>query len=277
MSNRTEVRMKKKIISHCLLITVFLLAFLSGCNALNKDIVQDDLLKQTTETLFVDKDEGVTNEIEESDDRKINSSNFLTTVQSEVLSTTIETEDFKITDTSQYRENEDQVNSANYILAGIDDDIVLFGEIKTFSGYVYYPDGGPNSVEVSTKVNQVFRGNEAYKMLQNNNPDLKSPEKGMEYIVISFTLSFHNGDMEYISLKENNGTLAATDYYFSLTDDYGSRQPLLGLLDDDMYSLPDLARGESITGSVVFFQEIDADIPLTFVAFNHMARFFVNK
>lgn len=257
--------------------TIFLLICLAGCTTtLKKNTGKDD--KQIVETLLSDQEGDVTNKTEEYNDQELNSSS-LNTIGREVLGTAIEAESFMVAAESQYSENENGIDMTHYVLEDFYGEAASIGETKILSGYVYYPDGYPKAVTASTKVNQVFRGDEAYKMLLDSNSDLQSLENGMEYIVINLTISYQDGDSEYISLRENDGTRADMDFFFSMVNDSGvrNRQQMLDLLDDDIYSLPDLIRGESVTGTVVFLQECKSSTLFSFIAFGEGVLFSVNE
>ena len=84
------------------------------------------------------------------------------------------------------------------------------------------------AVTVSMKIGDVLRGEEAYDVLLESNPQLSLPDEGKEYIVITVQVSYEKGEAEELQMYENIASLPSANRHLDAEDgcpDSGRKNP----------------------------------------------------
>lgn len=146
----------------------------------------------------------------------------------------------------------------------------------TIDGNVYWggsgPDGSPNRVSVTVSLASVIRGEEAYRYLLLNDPQIQSPGPGQEYIVIILNIKYEDGDLDILDMTENIARQPGYSLHFALPNETSNAIDVTYALSDPIYNIQ-LAKGESASGSVAFLQEIGNTQPLYFEGFGEITTF----
>lgn len=137
-------------------------------------------------------------------------------------------------------------------------------------------DGMDTPVQVSFHLNNIQRGEPAYSVLSTNNPNLPEPEPGMEYIVITFNITYESGEADMLVFEESNSSLDSAKLFFYLSNGDSNAEQLTTLLPDNIYNLS-LEKGSTGTGAVAFLHSADSNEPLKFVGFGNTLEFAINK
>lgn len=150
-------------------------------------------------------------------------------------------------------------------------DIVSYGEKKTIEGY-QLADGSEVAVTVSFWIENVIRGDDAYKLLAQKGKDLAEPAENMEYIVVQIGVSYDKGEVGELNLTENHASLASASRYFAFSNGESNAQQMTDLTEKPFYDIA-LAEGESGSGQVAFLVDKLSKEPLIFVGYNDFIKF----
>lgn len=148
-------------------------------------------------------------------------------------------------------------------------------DVQVLNGYKMQ-DGMDTPVHINFEMTDIKRGDEAYTALSANKPDLAAAESGMEYIVVTFNVTYESGEADMLLLEESHASLDSAKLYFYLSNGDSNAEQLTDLLSDNIYSLS-LNKGSSRTGSVAFLHKADNDEPLRFIGFGSILEFSINK
>lgn len=152
----------------------------------------------------------------------------------------------------------------------------------SINGYALTPEGDSVPVQLTISVENVLEGEEAYQQILSQGAELPPPEEGKEYIIISVTVTYEDGDLETLNFVENYpASWAAARVHFNIPNDnsntedvtYNLVNPIWG---PDPFEGRSLTKGESVTGDVAFLQEIGNKQPLYFVGYNQVAQFKIH-
>lgn len=139
-----------------------------------------------------------------------------------------------------------------------------------------YVDGREVPVCVTLGVERLQKGKEAYEIMQEYNAYITPPDENEEYIIVTFNVSYDEGETEELSMIENRASLVSASLYFALSNSHSNAQDVTSYLDNSIYDIV-LAKGESAKGAVAFLQEKDNTEPLVFVGFEQIVRFYINQ
>ena len=139
-----------------------------------------------------------------------------------------------------------------------------------------YVDGREVPVCVTLGVESIQKGKEAYEIMQKYNAAITPPDENEEYIIVTFHISYDEGEIEELDMMENRASLAAAGLYFALSNSHSNAQDMTSYLDNSIYDIV-LAKGESAQGAVAFLQEKGNTEPLVFVGFEQIVRFYINQ
>lgn len=148
---------------------------------------------------------------------------------------------------------------------------IPYGETVTFSGY-QLQDGASVAVTVSMKIGDVLRGEEAYAVLLESDPQLSPPDEGKEYIVITVQVSYEEGEAKELQMYENIVSLPSANRYFAMSGSYGNAGNLTAALTDSIYNCT-IRAGESAEGKAAFLHGVGENEPLVFAGFEQVLRF----
>lgn len=79
-------------------------------------------------------------------------------------------------------------------------------------------DGQEVPVKVTFRMDGIERGAVAYDLLVKGNESLKEPVEEMEYIIVTFKVSYDAGEADEIFMSENRGSLESGRLYFALSN-----------------------------------------------------------
>ncbi len=147
-------------------------------------------------------------------------------------------------------------------------------ETKEIEGYQLI-DGRSVPVKVSFTLEGIQKGEDAYHLLVEANPEIAAPKEDEEYIIATFKISYDEGDADEIYLAENRGTMQGASLYFALSNGDSNAEEVTGFLADNVYNLS-IAKGESAEGSVAFLHKKDSIEPLYFLGFDNSISFHIN-
>ena len=148
-------------------------------------------------------------------------------------------------------------------------------DIQVLDGYTLM-DGTAVPVQVEFQMVDIKRGEAAYMVLSENQPNLPTAETGMEYIVITFNVNYKSGEADLLTLGQSNASLDAARLSFYLSNGDSNAEQLTNLLPDSIYNLS-LDKGSSGTGSVAFLHKADSTEPLRFIGFDGILEFSISK
>lgn len=145
---------------------------------------------------------------------------------------------------------------------------------QVLNGYTML-DGMDTPVQIDFQVADVKRGDAAYEILSANQPDFATAEPGMEYIIITFNVTYKSGEADMLMFEKSNASLDAAKLYFYLSNGDSNAEQLTNLLSDNIYNLS-LDKGISGVGSVAFLHKADSNEPLHFIGFGSTLEFDLN-
>lgn len=145
---------------------------------------------------------------------------------------------------------------------------------QVLNGYTML-DGIDTPVQINFQVTDVIRGDDAYKILAANQPNFAPADPGMEYIIITFNVTYKSGEADMLMFEESNASLDAAKLYFYLSNGNSNAEQLTNLLSDNIYNLS-LDKGNSGVGSVAFLHKADSNEPLYFIGFGNTLEFDLN-
>ena len=150
-------------------------------------------------------------------------------------------------------------------------ELVPTGDSKTIEGY-QMSDGYNLAIEAAFTVREIHRGDQAYRLLAENNSALPQADTDMEYIVVIMDVSYRKGEAETLYIMENYASLDAAKMYFALTDGDGSAEDMTACLNNSIYDLS-VSQGESGQGAVAFLHRKGNKETLSFVGFDNIIQF----
>lgn len=137
-------------------------------------------------------------------------------------------------------------------------------------------DGNDVPVKISFTLEGIQKGEAAYKLLTEKNPDVAAPKDDEEYLIATFKISYDEGDADEIYLAENHASLQSASLYFALSNGDSNAEDMTEYLADSVYNLS-IAKGESAQGSVAFLHKKDSIEPLYFLGFNNSISFDLSE
>ena len=137
-------------------------------------------------------------------------------------------------------------------------------------------DGTDVPVKISFTLEEIQKGEAAYKILTEKNTNLAVPKDDEEYIIVTFKISYDEGGADEIYLAENHASLQSASLYFALSNGDSNAEDMTEYLPDSVYNLR-IAKGDSAQGSVAFLHKKDSIEPLYFLGFNNSISFDVSK
>ena len=265
----SKVNLKKYAI---ILSLIICLAFLGGCqNGSNVESLmsdQDELHMDTqtfpAETELTSSKAGG-NEVQEdslNDQDGLHTNTQTTSAEVELVNS--EAGDNGVQEGDSSEENEPLVNQMNE-----------YSNEYLIEGFTYV-DGREVPVCITLGVESIQKGKEAYETMQEYNANITPPDDNEEYIIVTFHISYDEGEIEELDMMENRASLAAAGLYFALSNSHSNAQDVTSYLNNSIYDIV-LAKGESAQGAVAFLQEQDNSEPLVFVGFEQMVRFCINQ
>ena len=149
-----------------------------------------------------------------------------------------------------------------------------FANEYTIEGFAF-ADGMERSVCVTLSVESIQRGEEAFKILQEYNSDITSPNENEEYIIATFNVSYDSGEIEELYMMENRASLEQAGLYFSLSNGQSNAYDVTSYLSNSIYDIS-LTKGQSAQGAVAFLQEKGNTEPLVFAGFEQIVKFNIS-
>lgn len=144
------------------------------------------------------------------------------------------------------------------------------GQTKSLSGWQII-DGPNYPIEVTIGVKEVRRGEEAYNLMLQEDPNTPAPEEGKEYIAVTVSYSYDKGEKEELALAKNfPASLPEARHYFYLlnAEDMNDYK----LLSDCIYDMT-VAKGDTAEGKLVFLNPVGNDSPLVFSGYGVTEEF----
>ena len=157
---------------------------------------------------------------------------------------------------------------------GADEEALNPKQKRVIDGYILM-DGIPASVKITMEIENILKGQEAYTELCGQDGDINEPGEGEEYIIITFLVTYDEGEAEEVFLTENRASLKEACLYFALSNSKSNATDYTYCLENSMYNLS-LIQGQSAQGSVAFLQEKNNTQPLHFLGFGQNVMFSVN-
>lgn len=136
-------------------------------------------------------------------------------------------------------------------------------------------DGQELPVNVTFKISNIQSDNEAYSHLfgENTKSDIAAD---MEYIIVTFDITYNEGNLDEIYLAENDSTLQSAKLKFSLSDGDSNAEDVTSYLENSIYNLV-IQKGETGQGAVAFLHKKDSTEPLWFSGFGNTVSFALEK
>lgn len=153
----------------------------------------------------------------------------------------------------------------------INNDIVQPGNSKTINGFQTV-DGDNVPITATFAIADIQRGKNAYTALQSSNSDLPKPDNGMEYIIVTFNVSYDNGEADTLDMSENEASLVSERRVFALSNSDSNAEQVTANLDNSIYNLS-IKKGERGQGAVAFLHKVDSTEPLNFIGFGNIIKF----
>lgn len=137
-------------------------------------------------------------------------------------------------------------------------------------------DGQEVPVKATFHLESIQKGDSAYERLLKGNGDLPKPTDDMEYVIVTFNVSYEEGEAEELYLAENRGTLESGKLYFALSNGDSNGEDVSVYLNNNIYDLS-IIKGESKQGAVAFLHKKSSKEPLNFIGFSTKAEFDISK
>ena len=145
---------------------------------------------------------------------------------------------------------------------------------KVIDGYVFV-DGSQSPVRLTMEIENILKGEEAYEELCRQDAEIGQPGEDEEYIIITLSVTYDEGETEELFLAESRALLDGAGLYFALSNSKSNTTDVTYCLENSIYNLS-LIQGQSVQGSVAFLQEKNNMEPLHFVGFGQNVMFRVN-
>lgn len=149
------------------------------------------------------------------------------------------------------------------------------GDSKTINGFQTV-DGDNVPVTATFAIADIQRGENAYTALQSSNSGLPKPDNGMEYIIVTFNVSYDNGETDSLDMSENEASLVSERRVFALSNGDSNAEQVTAHLDNSIYNLS-IKKGESGQGAVAFLHKADSTEPLNFIGFGNIIKFNITN
>ena len=147
-------------------------------------------------------------------------------------------------------------------------------EEKIIEGYDFM-DGNEVPVKITMRIENILRGEDAYSELCGQNADTRLPGENEEYIIVTFNISYDEGEIEELFMFENRASLKQAGLYFSLSNGESNAYDVTSYLANNIYNVS-ILQGQSAQGAVAFLQEKGNVEPLYFIGFENVVEFSVN-
>lgn len=144
----------------------------------------------------------------------------------------------------------------------------------TVEGFVL-ADARDVPVRVTLGVENVQRGQEALAILQEQDATITPPDEGEEYIIVTFHVSYDDGEIEELDMSESRASMETARLFFALSNGQSNADDVTASLSNSIYSIS-LTKGQSAQGAVAFVQEKGNTEPLVFVGFGQTVSFDIN-
>jgi hypothetical protein len=242
--------MKKRI----LLVTGVLVLSLCACGTNKEENVQEAI------NIFGQNDEIKEEEIVQSTtetDKQSESEEIAEEIVQSTLETDKQSEIEEISEAIETKESVEQEQKS-----------------QTIEGY-QLTDGQEVPVNVTFKVVNTQRGDEAYNILAKNS-DMVEVTDDMECIIITLEVTYNSGDAEELFMAENDASLQSAKLKFTLSNGDSNAEDVTMYLNDSIYDLS-IQNGSSDRGSVAFLRKKGSNEPLYFSGFNSTISFMIEN
>lgn len=151
----------------------------------------------------------------------------------------------------------------------------------TIDGYALTPDGDSVPVRLTMEVENVRKGEAAFREMVSQKAQVPTPEEGKEYILVTLKVTYEDGGLESLDFMENYpASWAAARVHFNLPNEYSNTEDVTHALahsiwGPDPFAQRPLKRGESVTGDVAFLQNQGNTQPLYFEGYGQVVEFQV--
>ncbi len=148
---------------------------------------------------------------------------------------------------------------------------------ETINGFAMTPDGGSVPVRLTIRVENVLEGDAAYRQLLSQGCEVSAPEDGSEYALISVTVTYDDGEPDTLDFVENYpASLAAARVAFHLPPNASANaQDMTAFLNNPIWNQT-LTKGGSISGDILFLQDVGNTQPLYFEGYGQAVTFAIH-
>ena len=166
-------------------------------------------------------------------------------------------------------------NDNNGVSENSKTDLVIQRDENRLEGYKLI-DGREMPVNVTIEIANVLRGNDAYNELQEQAENVKQPDEDEEYLIVTFNISYDEGEVEELFMLENRASMEAAGLYFSLSNSKSNTCDMTSYLKNSVYNIS-LFQGQCEQGAVAFLQKKGNTEPLYFTGFGQIVKFNINE
>ncbi len=144
---------------------------------------------------------------------------------------------------------------------------------ETINGF----DGGSVPVQLTIRVENVLEGDAAYQQLLSHGCEVSAPEDGSEYALISVTVTYDDGEPDTLDFVENYpASLASARVAFHLPPNASTNaQDMTAFLNNPIWNQT-LTKGGSISGDILFVQDVGNTQPLYFEGYGQAVTFAIH-
>ena len=129
---------------------------------------------------------------------------------------------------------------------------------ETINGFAMTPDGGSVPVQLTIRVENVLEGDAAYRQLLTQGCEVSAPEDGSEYALISVTVTY-----------------AARVAFHLPPNASANAQDMTAFLENPIWNQT-LTKGGSISGDILFLQDVGNTQPLYFEGYGQAVTFAIH-
>ena len=144
---------------------------------------------------------------------------------------------------------------------------------ETINGF----EGGSVPVQLTIRVENVLEGDAAYRQLLTQGCEVSAPEDGSEYALISVTVTYDDGEPDTLDFVENYpASLASARIAFHLPPNASANaQDMTAFLENPIWNQA-LTKGGSISGDILFLQDVGNTQPLYFEGYGQTVTFAIH-
>ena len=155
---------------------------------------------------------------------------------------------------------------------------VRLGHLVTINGVQLSDyDNLQGKINATFRIDNIKVGKEAYKILKEKNSSIAKPKNGMEYIIITVSVLYNEGEVEYLDLSQNIARLQCYFMDFTIDGAESFTKYFYDPNNEDFNFDVKIKKGEEKKVNLAFLLNKDNKNQLVFEGFSNIIKFNLTK